>query len=455
VRRGMPKDGSAREARIRRAAPSRVTSSSGTSSRQSGAPWWHPALLLLLFAASTVAVNPDVREGDAAALAYVGSAVIVHSFALDARGVEATGPVIGPALLWSPFVLAAHAGVTVARSRGSVIPADGLSWPYVMAAALGTAVYAYVGLWLSYRMARRVATSAAALWATIAVWLASSLPVYLYLLPFAVQVAAMFSAALMLTLWLSIRDGRDARWRWLAFGLAAGLAIATSVFNAALLIVVVFEAASRIARSGGFVETVLNVMVFLVGGAVVAVPALGLERLLQDFQWSNPQWLDTAVSAGHGAFVWTPVLLLAALGCLVAIRRQPALGGTLLLAAALFFYLVAAHVDAPAEVTYGSRGLIALTPIFVWGLAALIDALAGRRGRAAWAAVSLAAALLVAWNFGMMFQWATGLLPNTGPADFRQAAINQVTVVPRAAKDSVIRYISERTRVLSGTGDGR
>src|SRR5205814_9934696 len=44
---------------------------------------------------------------------------------------------IGPAILWSPFLLIVHGGVLVARAFGSAVPADGFSAPYRFAMAFG------------------------------------------------------------------------------------------------------------------------------------------------------------------------------------------------------------------------------------------------------------------------------------------------------------------------------
>src|SRR5260370_14334687 len=45
---------------------------------------------------------------------------------------------VGPAMLWAPFLLCAHAGVLIARAWGSGVSADGFSFPYFFAIALVT-----------------------------------------------------------------------------------------------------------------------------------------------------------------------------------------------------------------------------------------------------------------------------------------------------------------------------
>lgn len=453
MRRGLPTDGSsAREARIRRAAPA----SQKSPAKRVSAPWWHQPLLWLLLLASVTAVNPQIRGEGRRHFAYLRTVVINHTLHFD-RTDERSDATIGPSLLWSPFFLAAHAAVHVAQSRGSQIPADGLSWPYVWACAFGTAFYAFLALWMSYRLALRFAKSPAALLATFVIWLASSLPVYVYVLPFHTHTAAMFSAALVFSLWLSVRDGRDSRSRWFVWGLAGGLAIATSFLNGVLLVVALVECVTRLTRPRGFVQALPNGVIFLGGIALVALPALAIMRMGSTpiFHWTTPQLTATAFSTDHGAFVWTPILLLATLGFVVAIWRQPALGATLFLSGALFFYLVAAYDGRNGALSYGSPFLVTITPIFVCGLAALLDGLAGGRGRLAWAVLYSVSGLLILWNLGLMLQWGTGLIPSRGPVDFHQAALNQVTIVPRAARDFVIRYANDRKGLLSGIGRDR
>src|SRR5262249_49537434 len=90
---------------------------------------------------------------------------------------------IGPAILWSPFLLVAHACVLIARELGSNVTADGFSGPYRFAMALGTAVYGFLGLLIAFRLARKYVEERWALLATVAIWWGSSLPVYMYFNP--------------------------------------------------------------------------------------------------------------------------------------------------------------------------------------------------------------------------------------------------------------------------------
>ena len=63
---------------------------------------------------------------------------------------------VGPAILWSPFLVAAHAGVLLYDRLGGHVPADGYSRPYRMAMALGTAIYGFLALMISFRAGARI-----------------------------------------------------------------------------------------------------------------------------------------------------------------------------------------------------------------------------------------------------------------------------------------------------------
>ncbi|MGB0035712.1 MAG: hypothetical protein WBP79_09580, partial [Candidatus Acidiferrales bacterium] len=90
---------------------------------------------------------------------------------------------VGPAILWFPFLLTAHFAVKTMDAFGAHVSADGFSWPYTIAMAFGTAIYGFLGLWISFRMAKKFFPERCAFIATLGIWFGSSLPVYLYFNP--------------------------------------------------------------------------------------------------------------------------------------------------------------------------------------------------------------------------------------------------------------------------------
>ena len=440
------------------------------------APRWHGWLLWALMLATLPLVNPHIRSDGNENYAYVRSIIIDHDLRFDdeyARGEDAfraamAGDVrlspagyrrnparVGPSVLWTPFFLAGHVAAQMLQARGQAVPADGYSWPYLWACAFGTALYAFLGLWFSYRMALRFAGPAAALLATVVIWLASSLPVYVYFLPFHAHAIAMFSVAWFLWNWLKVRDGSDGRLRWLVWGLSGGLMAVTSDLNGLILIVACAEWLLRLFTPRQFVPTLTRGVIFAAGVALTVLPdatirgalegswfATGYDRTM--FSWRAPQLFAVAFSTGHGAFSWTPVLLLAVAGLAWLVRRSPLPGAIVVLTSAVFYYVLAAYGGWHGHSSYGNRYLVALTPFFIFGLAALIDAVCGGGHRRRWLTARAVALSLILWNAGFMLQWGTGLVPDRGPVDFTIVARNQVTVVPRAAWDFLNRHFRQR-----------
>ncbi|HWO31952.1 MAG TPA: hypothetical protein VNO32_24415, partial [Candidatus Acidoferrum sp.] len=137
-------------------------------------------VLLILFLLSLPLVNPWVRGDGVGYYAYARAPLIEHSLdfthdyqsanesfrgeRLDESGQPKTGYrtitghldnhfTVGPAVLWSPFLLVAHGGVLLARELGASIRADGFSAPYRYAMAIGTAIYGFLALLFAFRLA--------------------------------------------------------------------------------------------------------------------------------------------------------------------------------------------------------------------------------------------------------------------------------------------------------------
>ncbi len=454
-------------------------------------------LLGLGFALSLVLVNPYVRGDGNGYYAYVVSAVIdgdldfenqfrrgdpafralyFEGDALRAAAVTSTGRVwnqwaVGASILWAPFFLAAHAATGVANAFGAALPADGYAWPYRWACALSSALYGFLALGLACAAAARTSGAHAALAATAGIWLASSLAVYMYFVPFHVHALAAFTAALFLWYWLE-RGVRTRPSAWAVWGLLGGLMIEVYQLNAVLLMVPLAEA-WRIAaarsgapgRHGGPWRALLLLSAFAGAALLALVPHFAVKWAVNGspldtgyrdrFFWTSPRLWQVGFSPEHGLFLWTPVVALALAGlvCLCARRRREA--AVLLAVVAAFAYVVASYQNWHGQSSYGSRFFVSLTLPFVLGLAELIRRASAWRplgGIPAPARVALvwtvAVLPLLVWNVGLMFQWGTNLVPNRGPVDLRVVAHNQVTEVPARLAGFLRRYLTERDRVV-------
>ena len=473
-------------------------------------------LLLLLFLLSLPMLNPWVRGDGVGYYAFARAPLIQHNldFTRDYQQANAsfrenrldkngqpfadfrtrTGHLenhftVGPAILWDPFLLVAHAGVLLARSFGSAIPADGFSTPYRIAMALGTALCGFLALLISFRLARKYVDERWALLATLAIWWASSLPVYMYFNPSWSHAHSAFVVALFLWYWDKTRDSRTLL-QWMLLGALAGLMLDVYYANAMLLIVLLFEALREYAAavrklrpntpaSGSSIapdtsgalnasippslsQLVARHLLFAVTLLICLLPTLIAHRIIygsafetgyipiSQWNWGSPFLWSVLFSSDHGLISWTPILLFALVGLFEFWRSAPRVGWMIAGAALAFYFFIASYPDWAGISSYGNRFFVSLTPLFILGLAVFLERVTRifRTRRAALAAVCIFLACFVFWNAGLMFQWGSHLIPARGPISFPEMIRNQFLVVPRQIASQLETYLFHRKALM-------
>ena len=452
-------------------------------------------IILVVFVLTLPLSNPWVRGDGVGYYAYARALLIEHhldfqndwkhgneSFAmgrLDARGnilpdeFTSTGHIanlwaIGPSLLWFPFLFVTHLGVLLFNQLGGHIAADGFSTPYVLTMAFATALYGFLGLWLSFSLASRYFAEGWAFLATIGIWWASSLPVYMYFNPSWSHAHSAFAVALFLWYWDRTRGDRSTT-QWILLGLLSGFIVDVYYPNGALLLIPLLEGVAaywtdfrlHANASDAMARRFLRQLVYLGAFVVALLPTLITRRIIfgsslhtgytpvGSWAWKSPALWKVLFSSDHGMLSWTPILILALIG-LVFFRRVDEAFATYSMVAFLFFYvIVAVHPDWDGMSSFGNRFFISLTPLFILGLAAFFDKLARawQERRATMLALSITAILIV-WNLGLVFQWGVHLIPARGPISWRDTAYNQVAVVPVEAVRTVKSYLTRRKQLM-------
>jgi MFS family permease len=386
---------------------------------------------------------------------------------------------VGPAILWAPFLLAAHAGVLLARALGSQVAADGFSAPYRYAMALGTALYGFLGLLFAARLARYYVDERWAFLATIAIWWSSSLSVYMYFNPSWSHAHSAFAVALFLWYWHKSRHKRTLR-QWCILAVIAGLMLNVYYANATLLVVLIVEAirqylaAFRTATgpgdggtagggtAGGVVQLFVNHLLFNLIVVLCLLPTFVSRYViygsafesgyipLRDWAWRSPYFLLVLFSSNHGLLVWTPVVILAAAGLLVFWWQEPAVGTPILAAVLAFYLLIACYPDWDGISSYGNRFFISLTAPFILGLSVLFSRASSlfRSSQTALATACSVVACLMVWNTAFVFQWGTHLVPARGPIVWSEMIHNQFFVVPREISGKVQSYLFHRASLM-------
>jgi hypothetical protein len=453
-------------------------------------------LLILFFVLTLPLINPWVRGDGVGYYAFARSLLIKHdlnfekdwqaantSFRMsktDEAGNIAPGQytstghlnnhfTIGPAILWSPFLIAAHLGVLTYDGLGGHIAADGYSRPYIVMMALGTAIYGFLALWISFRLARKHIPERWAFLATLGIWFASSLPVYMYFNPSWSHAHSAFTVALFVWYWQRTRGLRT--WtQWMILGTIAGLMMNVYYPNAILLLLPLLESLALYRKSFGaaaiepvsrlFIKKLLFTAVIL----VAFLPTLVTKRIIygsylnfgytEHWFWTSPALLKVCFSSEHGLFTWTPILILAVTGLFFLRKFDRQLGLYSIVVFAVYLYAIGCYEDWHGIASFGNRFFISLTVLFILGLAAFFDRLlhAWQETRATVFA-SATTAILIVWNLGLIFQWGMHLLPPRGPISWRDAAYNQFAVVPLQATRTIENYLMRRKLLMGHIED--
>jgi hypothetical protein len=455
-----------------------------------------PRILLLLLLVSLPLLNPWVRGDGVGYYAFARALLIQHNldFAPDyehanqgfreARLDAAGAPrkefrtdnghldnhfTVGPAILWTPFLLIAHAGVLVARALGAKVSSDGFSLPYLIAMAFGTLVYGFAALLLSYRVACRFVAERWALLSTIAIWWASSLPVYMFFNPSWSHAHSAFAVALFFWYWLRTRGQRKVV-QWLALALIAGLMMNVYYPNALVLVLLIPEAFVDYRKAlqlrdqaGQRPRSLVGCHFLFCAVAFASLLPTFLTRYfvyggifetgyvsISQWAWGSPWFLAVLFSANHGLFSWTPLLLIATAGLFLFCRRFPAIGISVICVLVTFYYFMASYPDWAGISSYGNRFFVSLTVFFVLGLAMVLDAMASRFRSRALASACLAAVLgiFILWNLGLIFQWGAHLIPARGPVSWSAVAQNQFHAVPKQIVTQLQSYLFRRKDAL-------
>jgi hypothetical protein len=353
---------------------------------------------------------------------------------------------VGSALLWAPYVAATHAWLRLTSSP----QADGFSRPYERAIALGTALHVTLALVLLWRLLARLAGRWGAFWAVIVLWLATPLFLYTYLHPSMSHGNSFLAVVLMLTFLLSrpVVQGRPLAWAGL--GLAGGLVILVRFQDGILLLAPILAEAVRVWHRGihqrlGLGSTLLRrtpaYLAAIAAGGLTLTLQMAAWSVLQGTWWSGPRaytmqgrfdltsphLLQVWFSAYHGLFHWHPVLILGLLGLLITHR------GTPFRAVALGAFLGASYVVGCwsvwwAGASFGHRMMISSFPFLALGLAYLAAHPRRPQHQMIWAGI---VALAIAWNFGAVFQYGTGMIPRNRPVPITTLARNTTVEIPQ------------------------
>jgi hypothetical protein len=360
-----------------------------------------------------------------------------------ATGLVANPYAVGPALLWSPFILAVH---TVYRVTGPGVdpgaaPAvTGYEFPYVAAITLGTDCYALLGLLALYSLSTRYFGPWPAFMAVLGIWFGTPYVNYLYFEPAYAHVLAASLVALFIWSYLAYRA--HMRWIWLlGTGALAGLMVLTRWQNAVFLIIPLIDMGVNVVRIGSSSQKHMT-RALIHGGVFISIVMLlfTLQMLAwrqlyghwltvpmgsDAMRWFAPALLEVLFSARNGLLAWTPLVAVSVVGLVALYRHEPHLAVGLTIALLAQWWVNASVADWWGGSAFGSRRFIDSSVVFALGLAGVLHWM--QRRRAGQALELLVLTIAIGWNLALWSQYTIGSAPIQSMHDLGQIYWAQFT----------------------------
>jgi hypothetical protein len=331
---------------------------------------------------------------------------------------------VGPALVWAPFFLVAHALGYLGLYRPT-----GFGYPYFTAIATGTALVGFLGVVWTFQLTKTYVRPATAFAAAVLVWLASFHVWYMVFEPSMSHAMAMASVALFLL--VNHRGVRGAK----AFALMGVLGAVVALLRWQNILFLPAAIALSWARHGRpkWQELALGAAAFVIVfspqlmywnalyGSPLLVPQGG-----GYIDWASPELEAVLFSSRHGLLSWAPLLWLGILGFPGFIRRAPVLGVSMVLAIGAAWYVNASVYDWWAGASFGSRRFDAALPALCVAVAVSLEWIVARVRQRPLATVFVLLAPFVIWNAMLMGVYFSGAIAPDAPASFRQAAADGI-----------------------------
>jgi hypothetical protein len=393
---------------------------------------------------------------------------------------------IGTGLFWLPSYALTHAVLSGAHALGyfNNVAADGWTQPYISAVCLTSYIFGCIGLLLCYSLAKSYFGRRTAAVAVVVIWLATPLVFYMVIAPPWSHATSLLAVTLFIWYWDRTRSDEGRKlYQWALLGAVGGVMMLVREQDALFLVIPFIEAVvgvwKRVRRPTtdnrrptninprpstrtyqlSTINWLLGLVIMGVVAFVMFIPQLITYRVVtgrfepskvvaDKFTMTSPNFLNVLFSPEHGMIPWTPVIAVALFGMFFFWRYDKLFASALLISLALQVYLAGSFLTWQSASSFGQRRFINSTVIFVLGAAALI-AWAVSNGVPKWLVAGVAA-LFVAWNAGLLMQYALWCSPQRQGLDWAVVLKGQLEIPGKAL--SLLRdFIFDRAKFYRST----
>ncbi len=375
---------------------------------------------------------------------------------------------IGTGLMWMPPFALAHLLASAAHAVGFNVEPNGYSGPYIFAICITSYIFGCIALLLCYHISKRFFGRRVSALAVAVMWLATPLIFYTMIAPPWSHATSFLTVTLFLWYWLRTRRGAGRKWvEWVILGALAGLMMLVREQDALFMVVPLIEGVAAVASRWHEAAERLHVvrrwfvglLVMGVTAGVVFIPQLIAYKVVtgqfgpskvvfSKFTWTSPNALNVLFSPEHGLIPWTPIIVLSIAGLVLLWRRDRVLTLALAIAFLLQVYIAGSFLTWQSAGSFGQRRFINSTLIWVLGFAMLVS-WAMARGFPKWL-IGVVAALFVAWNGGLLMQYALWCSPQRQGLDWATVLKGQLEI-PFKAASLLWDYLTNRERFYRRT----
>lgn len=345
---------------------------------------------------------------------------------------------VGPAVLWIPFFLAAHAIALLLNALGFYVATNGVSYLYQGAVLIGSITYGCAGLMLMFSTYKRFFSRLHSLLTVLAVFSLTNVLYYMVIEGSMSHMCSLFSVSLLLWLWLRFRPSPTLP-QWALIGAAGGLVMMVRLPDATFLALPVLDYLmdkKRWRHPVTLLSQLSNIATLGVSALVVFSPQMIVWQALNGspvisgylvtdqptFYWLRPQLVNVLVSTWHGLWLWHPVTFVATVGIIWLYSKDKRL--TILVALGFIsqIYVIGAWRDWAQGDSFGGRMFIASLPFLGLGLAAFIEQFASGSYNKAFTVGTLS---LLVWNLLFLLQYRLSYIPMDTPISIQQLTIGK------------------------------
>ena len=423
-------------------------------------------ILEILFA--VVLLSPSIHGSDGVGnFVYLRSLVVDHNidftneyeyfdatkeypFKFKEFGLTRTGkPVnrygIGSSVLWAPFYIAVYNVRAILNIFDYKFSLEGYEYPFILAVAIGTAVYGSLGLIIIYLLLRLYFKPFLSFLAVLSFWLCSPAIFYMHLHPSMSHIPSFFLISTFYYLFFK-RIYQIKPHKYIRLGILFSLAVMTRYqeiihiipFIAALIILTI---KLRAENNPKLKKIPYSVVSFVIAVIVTFIPQMIVWKYLNGSFFSGPSpyldygtnllkpihILDVMFSSKNGLFFYHPFLLIAVLGLIIYLRKEWVISFIFLLAFFCTLYLIGCWAVWFAGASFGHRMFVSLGIIFAFGFAGFYKYIL-KENRII---IIILLFIFFLWNVGLIVQYSTKMIPHQDYVSFRTIAHNQFRRVPQ------------------------